>query len=141
MNKNIEQIRRKMESAPDVYQFMDEARQLFDERSVGQKIKDYFKEAGYSSGDVFLNGGLDRSYGYDILSSRTKKPGRDKLIMLAVGMRLDLDATQEFLEFVGTSKLDITGRRDSMIAYGILHDQSVRDINEALYSENMMELK
>ena len=141
MKNNIEQIRRKMESAPDIYQFMDEARELFDERSVGQKIKDYFKDSGYSSGDVFLNGGLDRSYGYDILSSRTKRPGRDKLIMIAVGMKLGFDDAQKFLELVGTSKLDITSKRDSMIAYGIMHGQSIRDINEALYSENMIELK
>ncbi len=141
MNKNEKTILTKIEASKDIFTYLADAARLFDERSVGQKIKEYFVEHGYSSSEVFKKGGLDRSYGYDILSNRTRNPGRDKILMLAIGMELPVEQAQDFITELGYGRLDVRCKRDSIVVYGLYHGFLIRDINEVLYTEGLEELK
>ena len=141
MTETQKKITEAMAQETDIFRFLEKTEGFYDERSVGQRIKDYFTEHGYSSAEVFAKGGLDRSYGYDILSDRTKHPGRDKIIMIAIGMGICLADVRDFMELTGFSPLEVTRKRDSIISFGISHGFEIRAINEVLYTEGLQELK
>ncbi len=139
--EDIQFIAERRKAEADVFRFLEEVDHLFDKRSIGERIKAYFEENGYSSAEVFAKGGLDRSYGYDILSGRTQNPGRDKMIMLTIGMGLNLDDAQAFLAEMDYATLNPVNKRDCIIMYGLEHSLEIRAINEVLYAEELAELK
>jgi predicted transcriptional regulator len=81
---------------------------------------------------VIKNAELNDIYCYQIFSGK-RTPSRDTLICICIGMQLTTDETQELLKFAGFAQLYAKNIRDSIILFGINNQQSVYEINEALY--------
>ena len=71
-------------------------------------------------------------YGYQLFAG-SRKPSRDKLIALCIGMSLTLDRTQALLKATGFAPLYAKNKRDSILIFGIQNNQTVLEINTALY--------
>lgn len=67
---------------------------------------------------VANNSGINITFVYDIFSGKSK-PGRDRAIMLAFGLRCNLRETQRLLRYVGVSELWCKIRRDAIIMWCI----------------------
>ncbi len=82
---------------------------------------------------------VGRTYVYQIISGK-RKPTRDKLIVIALGLELSLKTTNKLLVSAGKKELYVKNKRDSVILYGISHGFSVEDINVLLRREELLEL-
>ncbi len=77
------------------------------------RLADLLYEKDKSRKDVKQKGGLT-DYADQIFSG-LRRPSRDKLIRVILGLELDVDEAQELLRLAGHKALDPRGRRDAVI--------------------------
>lgn len=80
---------------------------------------------------VIKNSGLNQIYGFQIFNGK-KKPTRDKLIALAIGMELTFDETQHLLNYAGFNTLYPKSKRDEIIIFALKKNLPVCEINTLL---------
>jgi len=71
---------------------------------------------------------LAKAYIYEIFSGK-KKPSRDALIAIAIGMSLTIDETQQLLKRASSGELYVRNERDAVIIYAIHHKKDVTNTN------------
>ena len=95
------------------------------------------REKGMTRAQAIRSSMLNTIYGQQIFAG-TKTPSRDKLLAIALGMRLDFEQTDTLLKQQGYARLYPRRRRDAVIIHGLLHQMTLLDVNTLLY-ENEME--
>ena len=97
---------------------------------------EYFKSLPKTShivpADLYKRAGLDRSYCYKIWDG-TKKPGRDKIILICLAAGLDNEETRRALESGGEAPLYSRNSRDAVIIYSISQGYNARQTSELLH--------
>ena len=84
--------------------------------------------------EVIERSGLNREYGYHILSGARKNPSRQKILALAVAMGLNLDEVQYLLRYSRQGVLYPRNQWDAVIISAIEQNLSVMQTNELLHS-------
>ena len=74
---------------------------------------------------------IERTYGHQLFNG-TRRPSRDKVIQLALGMGLNVDETQRLLRAAGKSPLYPRLKRDAVILYGIGKKLPILTVQENL---------
>ncbi len=82
--------------------------------------------------DIILRSNLDKNYAYQIFNGTKIKPSRDKVIMLAFGMKLDCNETTILLKIAKQPDLYVRDPRDSVIIFCLEKQKSLIDANEQL---------
>lgn len=83
--------------------------------------------------DVLRKTNITKSYIYKIFSGE-KKPSRDHIIQIAIGMKCTLIETNMLLRKLEYSALYPRSSRDSILIYAIEKDFTVYDTNDLLIS-------
>ncbi len=71
---------------------------------------------------------IERAYGYQIFNG-TRKPSRDKLIQLAIGMQLSIDDSNYLLKCGQKLPLYAKAERDAIIIYALTHQMDIVETN------------
>ena len=88
------------------------------------------RRKGLSKAEVVKRSGIRREYCYELLRGvNTKKPSRDKVIMLCFGLKLNVDECQHVLKKGGYAPLYARDTRDSIIVFSINNGISVIKTN------------
>lgn len=103
--------------------------------SLPDHLNALLEEKELTKAAVIKNAELNEIYGYQIFSGK-RKPSRDKLVMLCIGMALGLEETQQVLKLAGYAFLYPKKHRDCILIYGLQHGLSIYEINEILYDRN-----
>ena len=82
--------------------------------------------------DVIKTSGLNKVYGYQIFSG-IKNPSRDKLLAIAVAMKLSLDECQQLLRIARVNELYAKNKRDSIIIFGLVKQLDITEPSDLLY--------
>lgn len=98
------------------------------ELTVSQYLDELLKTHNLDSKDVIKAANLERTYGYKIFAG-DKKPGRPKLLAIAVAMQLSHEEVQRLLYYAKEEKLYVKDTWDRVIWYGIEKKLSPSDIN------------
>ena len=80
---------------------------------------------------VILKAQIDRTYGHQLFNG-TRRPSRDKVLQLSIGMRLNMEETQRRLRAAGKSDLYPRLKRDAVIIYCLKNGLDMIRTNEAL---------
>ena len=83
---------------------------------------------GLTTAEVVAASGISRNYVYNILNGDKKKPGRDKVIALCIGARMNYSQTQRGLEIAKVAPLYPKDERDVRIAVAI--NNGINDVTE-----------
>ena len=75
---------------------------------------------------------LDRYYVYEIFSGR-KVPGTDKLLCIALALKLDQEETERLLRLAGRPGLYARRARDSILIFALQRHLPVDETDELLY--------
>ena len=94
---------------------------------------------GLKRSQIFKQAELSENYGYQIFSG-IRVPERNKVIMLAFGMGLNLDETQKLLKCADYQTLYVKLPFDSIIVYGLCKGLSVIEVNELLFEYGLSTL-
>lgn len=111
--------------------YLEENRDGFVHQTVGQYLTELVESRGMKRADVIKAADIHTSYAYAIFAGQ-KFPARDKILRLALAMRLTLEECQRCLKFCQYPVLYPKIRRDAVLIRALHTHQSVLLCNQAL---------
>jgi len=81
-------------------------------------LKRYCEQREMLPAHVIEQSQIERTYGHQLFNG-TRRPSRDKVLQLALGLGLSVDETQRLLRAAGKSQLYPRLKRDAVILYGL----------------------
>ena len=101
-------------------------------KSLDEYLGVLLKEKNLKKSEVIEKSNLDKNYAYQLFNGIKKNPSRDKILMLAFGMKLTLDETRKLLKIAGLSDLYVRIPRDSVIIFCLQNGKNLIETNEML---------
>ena len=132
MRKTTEELLNILKSKRSYDDFLKEQIDELYFASISEYLEILLAQKGLKKSDVITKANLDKSYAYQIFNGNKTNPSRDKLIMLAIGMELNLDETRTLLKISNVSDLYIRNPRDSAIIFCLENKLDLIRTNEKL---------
>ena len=124
-----------LEKANDYESFAVKNQDIFIKGSISSYLNRLLAEKGILLKYAVKGSGIERVYAYHIFSGK-KLPSRDKLIAIAIGMKLSLEETQALLKHCCSRPLYPKNERDSVIIYALMNGYNIVKTSELLYEKN-----
>ena len=106
----------------------------FSNRDVAELLTELFEIKHITKAELAKRAGISEVYLHQVFAGR-RKPSRDRLLCICLGLQATLEETQRLLQQSVYAPLYPKNRRDSIIAYGILHQMEATAINDKLFTE------
>lgn len=132
MQKDTSKIVEELGLCPDFTTFYNENKQYLITDTLSDMLERLLTERGLKKSAVIKAAEMSEVYGYQIFSG-LRVPERNKLLCLAIAMKLNIDQMQTLLKTAGYSPLYVKLPFDSVVLYGVCKGLSVIEINEILY--------
>lgn len=132
LKKQTDDMMTELTSDTGLDKYIKDNEDYFIDGSIAQYLNDIIEQKGITKSKVFARAEISDIYGYQLLSG-VRKPSRDKLIQLCIGMELPLNEVQAALKFAGFASLYPKSKRDSVMIAGITENKSVFEINQLLF--------
>ena len=135
MKKNTDELLKALKSKKeyeDLGRFLKENEDALVTRSLAEHLASLMKEKGLTKSRVIRKSNLDKNYAYQLFNGIKTNPSRDKIIMLAFGMGLDVEQTARLLKVSRNAGLYVKDVRDSVILFCLNNSLSLIDANEYL---------
>ena len=129
MPKSTEELKNDLRQASGLESFLVDNRKSFCKYTLAEYLHHLLEEKHLIKMDVVRDSLLERLYAYHIFAGRKKNPSRNKVISLALAMKLTPEETQYLLYYAGTEQLYVRNPRDSILWYALDHHISVIDTN------------
>ena len=94
-------------------------------------LEQYCRQRGLLPAHVIEQSQIERTYGHQLFNG-TRRPSRDKVLQLAIGLGLTVDETQKLLRSAGKSPLYPRLKRDAVILYGLRKGLPILAVQESL---------
>lgn len=94
-------------------------------------LKSYCEQREMLPAHVIEQSQIERTYGHQLFNG-TRRPSRDKVIQLALGLGLSVDETQRLLRAAGKSQLYPRLKRDAVILYALQKKLPILTVQENL---------
>lgn len=137
--KTTAELLNEIKTTPALHEFLRENSDDISNPELKEYLKQLLIEKSMSRADAIRMADLSADYAYQIFSGR-KNPSRDKLIRLALGMKLNLDETSRLFKLADVGELYPRTKRDAVIIFCIEHGANIMTINELLYELNLYTL-
>lgn len=132
MNKSTDELMNILKSKKTYEEFFEE--------EVGELcfscISDYLNllvtEKKLKKSEVIQKANLDRNYAYQIFNGTKTNPSRDKILMLAFGMGLNVNETRKLLRLSQLKDLYVRDPRDSVLIFCLNKGYTLLAANESL---------
>ena len=138
MPKSTEELKGDLHQASGLEGFLVDNQKDFRRYTLAEYLNHLLAEKHLSKMDVVRDSSLERLYAYHIFAGRKRNPSRNKVISLALAMKLTPEETQYLLYYSGAEHLYVRNPRDSILWYALDHHMSVVDTNIML--QKMSEL-
>lgn len=132
MQKDTSKIVEELGLCPDFTTFYNENKQYLIKDTLSEMLEQLLVKKGLKKSAVIRAAEMSEVYGYQIFSG-LRIPERNKLLCLAIAMKLNIDEMQTLLKTAGYSPLYVKLPFDSIVLYGVCKGMSVVEINELLY--------
>ena len=132
--KQTDDLRLELMESSDLDRFLSRNEESFEAESCGAMLQSAFENLDISKAELARRSGMSTVYLYQVFSGR-RRPSRDRMICLCLGMGCSLDATQELLKRNGFSVLYPRNRRDAIIIYSLCRGIGLQETNDKLYQE------
>ncbi len=133
--KSTDEMLSELEKANDYESFAVKNKNIFIKGSISAYLNDLLVQKGVILKDAVKKSGIERVYAYHIFSGK-KLPSRDKLLAIAIGMKLSLDETQALLKHSCSRPLYPKDERDSVIIYALINGFDIEKVSDLLFEKN-----
>lgn len=133
--KSTSDLSQELMSESDIDSYIDHNRAYFAKRDVSQLLSSLYDKKSISKAALARKAGMSEVYLHQVFSGR-RKPSRDRLLCLCIGMGASLEETQQLLKQAAYAQIYPRNKRDAIISHGILHHTDLGVINDKLFAEN-----
>ena len=103
--------------------------------SFNHFLYDLILQSGLKNTEIFVRSGIGESYGYQLLNGN-RQPSRDKIIQLAIGLKLSVEKTNQMLRLAEKGELYVKNKRDAVVMFSLINNYDLIDTNVLLEEEN-----
>ena len=134
--KSTSDLRQELMTAPDIDSYVHQNQPTFCGQTALHLLMTYFaRQPHLTKAELAKRSAMSEVYLYQVFSGR-RKPSRDRLLCLCVGLSLTLEESQGLLKRAAFAPLYPRYKRDAIISFGLLHHQPLDTINDKLFLEN-----
>lgn len=130
--KSTDELKLELMSDSDIDSYIKENEAYFVNRSVTEMLTMFYERRNMTKSQLAQRSCMSEIYLHQIFSGR-RKPSRDKLLCLCVGMDLSIEDTQRLLKEASFAQLYPRIRREAIIYHGIVHHTPLNEINDKLF--------
>ena len=131
--KKTQQLETELKESRNIQTFLKKNEPLIKDQNFTRYIRKLIHTKKKSASLLIRKTNIEKSYFYQILNGR-RKPGRDKIILIAIALGLTKDETQKLLKIGKEGSLYAKDKRDIVIQYCIINNYGV--IKTQTYLEN-----
>ena len=132
MKKDTNTLQSELAEAPSLKQFLEDNDSQFQIPGTVEILQAMIAERKLKKNQLAERAHMSEVYLHQILSG-SRRPSRNRLLCLCIGMQAGVEETQELLKRSGQAILYSRSRRDAVILYGLLHQLSLTEINDQLF--------
>lgn len=121
--------------AENIDSYISANRPFFLERDVPELLAELYGTKSISKADLARRAGMSVVYLHQVFAGR-RKPSRDRLLCLCIGLEATLEETQRLLLQAGYAQLYPKLKRDAIISFGLVHRMGLGEINDKLFAED-----
>lgn len=133
--KSTSDLNQELMSQPNLDQYITENTTYFADVDISAFLTNLYEKCSLSKAELARRAGMSEVYLHQVFSGR-RKPSRDRLLCLCIGMEANLEEVQKLLKQIGYAPIYPKLKRDAIISHGILHRTPLTQINDKLFSEN-----
>ena len=133
--KTTDDLTQELMEQADLDRYITENEAYFAEMDLISVLTRLYKKCGLSKAELARRAGMSEVYLYQVFSGR-RRPSRDRLLCLCIGLESELEEAQLLLKRMGYAPLYPRLKRDAIISHGLLHYTPLGEINNKLFSEN-----
>ena len=127
MSKDTSQLKNELSVTKNIDEFIANNRENFREYTLREYLNHLLSVKNLSKAEVIQKSCLEQTYAYHIFSGRKKNPSRNKVLSIALAMRLSPDETQYLLYYAGAEQLYVRNPWDSVLWYALENHLTVLD--------------
>ena len=136
---NTNTLLKRLFKAPDLDTYLEGNESYLHAPDFSTLIKEHCEKRKLLPAQAIEQSQIERTYGYQLING-TRRPSRDKVLQLALGLGLDVNETQQLLRAAGRSPLYPRLKRDAVILYGLGRGQALLAVQENLSRYGLTEL-
>ena len=131
-SKSTDDLKQELMSDSDIDSYIKENESYFVDRSVTEMLTGFYERRNMTKSQLAQRSCMSEIYLHQIFSGR-RKPSRDKILCLCIGMDLSIEDTQRLLKEAAFAQLYPRIRREAIIYHGIVHHTPLNEINDKLF--------
>ena len=133
--KSTGDLRQELMDQPNLDAYIHENQAYFLEKNVTELLAQMYGRKDISKAELARCAGISEVYIHQVFSGR-RRPSRDRLLCLCIGLESELEEAQLLLKRMGYAPIYPKLKRDAIISHGLLHHTPLAEINDKLFSEN-----
>ena len=134
-DKTTGELQQELMEQPNIKAYLSKNRSCFMEEGILELLESLRVRCGLSKAEIARRSGMSEVYLHQVFSGR-RKPSRDRLLALCVGVGASLEEANQLLRQAAYAQLYPRLRRDAIIGHGLAHRHSLVEINESLFMAN-----
>jgi transcriptional regulator with XRE-family HTH domain len=133
--KSTDKLQSELMSQPNLDEYIKENAAFFAERRIVDLLTELYNKKNISKAELARQAGISEIYLHQVFSGR-RKPSRDRLLCICIGLEATLEETQTLLKQASFAQLYPRIRREAIICHSILHGTPLAEINDTLFARN-----
>lgn len=134
-DKTTGELQQELMEQPNIEAYLSDNRSSFTQLGILELLESLRVRCGLSKAEIARRSGMSEVYLHQVFSGR-RNPSRDRLLSLCVGLGASLEEANQLLKQAAYAQLYPRLRRDAIISHGLIHQHTLREINETLFAEN-----
>ena len=134
-DKTTGELQQELMEQPNIKAYLSDNQSIFVEPGILDLLEALRIRCGLSKAEIARRSGMSEVYLHQVFSGR-RKPSRDRLLCICLGVEATLDEVQKLLKQAGYAPLYPRRKREAIVAHGIVHHTPLREINDKLFIEN-----
>ncbi len=133
-DKDTKDLQEELMSSPNLSRFLSENQENFNSMGFSELLQKLFWRKNISKSALAKSSGMSEVYLYQLFSGG-RNPSRNRILCLCFGLSASLEESQEMLRSCGKALLYAKDRRDAIIIFGLVHEMTLEEVNDQLFSE------
>ena len=134
MNKETGKLLAELNASADLTKYLSVNRAEIISGDICDLIEKIRQNNKISKAELARKAGISEFYLYQLLKGR-RKPSRDTLLAMCLGLGCTEKQTEDLLEYGGYSQLYVRFRHDAIVLYGLKHGWDVLKVNDMLFEQ------
>ena len=134
-HKSTNDLNQELMEQASLDQYITDNEAYFVETDLTGVLAKLYEKCGFSKAELARRAEMSEVYLHQVFSGR-RRPSRDRLLCLCIGMKAGLEEVQQLLRKAGHAPIYPRIKRDVIIIHGILYGTPLAEINDKLFVEN-----